>query len=383
MMKISSQISAYIGSLPAKTKLSEYPLTKLDSSKIEGIQKGIPVFDGLKMEDIAFITKRLETLNLFRGCKWGCSHCLKNALAPKSGRESILFEDLKRFVYGFKELSERLGFDVLNGNKYLNIVDDSNPIDVPINGLSREHSVAEGMQLIYDKLGIPTLFVTSGWTDRRNGRYKYSTDAAKRIVNMVQKNPDSVKEVQISINPFLETRNYPFRMARTLMTFLDLFKIDKARIIYRHAGEGNKGFDAEAAKEIYARIYEDLKFLADSKLEGVPQLKPEVVTQFDKSHLIEPSGRGRKFFPFGKNMKLQRELIQDSLDWNRMSREEQRESLLNRALKCVDIDGKIYTTKPANAEYVNTPIEMTIPTNIRLNYIDTEKPNPIFSDIEV
>ena len=382
-MKISSQISTYIDSLPTKIKLSEYPLTKLDPSKIEGIQNGIPLFDGIKIEDITFITKKLETLNLFRGCKWGCLHCTKNAMAPKEGRESILFEDLKRFVYGFKELNERLGFDVLNGNKYLNIIDDSNPIDIPIRGLSREHSVAEGMQLIYDKLGIPTLFTTTGWTDKRNGRYKYSIDAAKRIVNMVQKNPDSVKEVQISINPFLETRNYPFRMARTLMTFLDLFKIDKAKIIYKHAENNNKGFDSEAANEIYTRIYEELKQLIDSKLESFPQLRPENVTEFDKSHLIEPSGRGRKFFPFGKNMRLQKELTKDALNWEKNNKEEQREILLNNSHKCIDIDGKIYTTNLSNAEFINTPIEFKIPTNIRLNYIDTKKPNKIFSNIEV
>ena len=139
MMKISPKISTYVKELPNAVKLSKYPLTKMDSAKLEGIQYGIPLFEGVKFDDIAFITKQLETLNLFRGCKWGCKHCLKNAMAPKPGRESILFEDLKRFVYGFKQLSERLGFDVLNGNKYLNIIDDSNPIDVPIKGLSREH----------------------------------------------------------------------------------------------------------------------------------------------------------------------------------------------------------------------------------------------------
>ena len=383
MMKISPEISTYVRELPNAVKLSKYPLTKMDSAKLEGIQYGIPLFEGVKFDDIAFITKQLETLNLFRGCKWGCKHCLKNAMAPKPGRESILFEDLKRFVYGFKQLSERLGFDVLNGNKYLNIIDDSNPIDVPIKGLSREHSVAEGMKLIYEKLGIPTLFVTSGWTDMRNGRYKYSIDAAKRIVNMVRKNPDSVKEVEISINPFLETRNYASRMARTLLTFLDLFKIDKASIIFRHADEEYPAYNKNAASNLYQDIYKELKRHCDFNLESIPQLKPEVVTKFDKSHLIEPSGRGRKFFPIGKNMKLQKELIQDSLEWELMSKEEQREALLNRALKCVDIDGGIYTTKPSNANFVNTPIELTIPTDIKLNYINKDKPNPIFSDIEV
>ena len=82
-------------------------------------------------------------------------------------------------------------------------------------------------------------------------------------------------------------------------------------------------------------------------------------------------------------MKLQEELIQDSLDWGVNSKGTQRQILLNNSLKCVDIDGSIYTTKPSNATYVATPIELTIPTDIKLNYINKEKPNPIFSDIEV
>ena len=386
MINLSSRISTYIGSVPNKVKLSEYPLTKLDLAKIDGIQEGIPLFKGLKIEDIAFITKRLETLNLFRGCKWGCSHCLKNAVAPKKGRESILFEDLLRFVDGFKTLSERLGFNSLNGNKYINIIDDSNPIDLPIKGLSREHSVAEGMKQIYDKLNIPTLFVTSG-VDTKS---KYSLNATKEIVDMVKKEPNSVEDVQISVNPFLNLKGYTDRMAKTLFEFLDLFKIDKASIIYRHGGVNgvnngvsNMGVDEVSAGKLYEEIYKKLQELSGSKLESLPQLKPEIVTEFDKSHLIEPSGRGRKFFSEERNLKLQQELIQDSLDWGVMSKEEQRETLLNRALKCVDIDGTVYTTKPSSAEYVNTPIELTIPTDIKLNYINKEKPNPIFSDIEV
>ena len=383
MVNLSAQMSTYARNLPTGVKMSEYPLTKIDLTKIDGIQRDIPLFKGVRIEDIAFITKRLETLNLFRGCKCGCSHCLKDAIAPKFGRESILFEDLKRFVSGFKKLSERMGFDVLNGNKYINIIDDSNPIDIPVRGLKKTHGVDEAMKLIYDTLRIPTLFVTSGLPTERTQNIRYANKMAANIVDMVKKNPDSVEEVQISINPFLKKEDYSFRMARTLFAFLDLFNMGKARIIYRHAQDGYKGYDAKAAKDIYTEIYNLLKLHSHSKLEGIPQLKPEVVTEFDKSHLIEPSGRGRRFFSKEQNYKLQQELIQDSLDWADMSKEEQREVLLNNSLKCVDIDGRIYTTKPSNAESVNTPIEITIPTDIKLNYINKEKPNKIFSDVEV
>ena len=68
MINLSSHISTSLREIPTKVKLSEYPLTKIDLSKIDGIQQDIPLFKGVKIEDIAFITKRLETLNLFRGC---------------------------------------------------------------------------------------------------------------------------------------------------------------------------------------------------------------------------------------------------------------------------------------------------------------------------
>lgn len=55
----------------------------------------------------------------------------------------------------------------------------------------------------------------------------------------------------------------------------------------------------------------------------------------------------------------------------------------DNAVKCIDIDGSVYTTKPSSAEYVATPIELTIPTDIKLNYINKEKPNKIFSDINI
>ena len=164
MMNSLSSINTYIKQLPNSIKESKYPLSKLDTKFLEGIQSGIPLFQGekhLTMNSISFLSTRFETLNLFRGCTVGCSHCLKDAQA--NGHRSILFEDLERFLNGFKTLNERLGFNVFNGNKYLSIVDDSNPSDFPIEGKDRKHSIVEAIEKIYEKLNIPILFVTSGW----------------------------------------------------------------------------------------------------------------------------------------------------------------------------------------------------------------------------
>lgn len=384
--------------IPANIKNSSFPLTRINPQHVEGIQKGIPLFDGVGIKDIAFITKRFETLNLFRGCNLGCSHCLKDAKPLKNG--TILFEDLVRFLDGFKALNERLGFNVFQGNKYVNIIDDSNPSDIPIMGKSRNHSVNEALKMIYEKINLPSIFVTSGW----NSASKYSQQSSEELAGMIEKNPDFVKSVEVSINPFsgimeksreaLRENNqnraeffrnvYTDRMANALKVFLKLFGTGKASIIYRHAPDykGNELVGESETRRLYEEIYSKLEKMTGSALENIPYLRPENLTSFDKSHLIESSGRGRRFFPQDRNLKEQQELIDEALELEMMSPDERSKELLDCAVKCVDIDGKVYATMPASkVEYISAPIELTVPTNIRLNYENKSAVPPVFSDI--
>ena len=402
-MKPISNISTYINKIPNSIKDSKYPLTQLNLQNLEGVQRDICLFNGekpLTMDVISFITKRFETLNLFRGCTVGCSHCLKDAKAEDS--RSILFEDLLRFLDGFKTLNERLGFNVFNGNKYLSIVDDSNPSDFPILGKDRKHSVVEAIKEIYDKLNIPVLFVTSGW----NKGSSYAQKASEELANAIQKNPSMIESVDISINPFVGIleksreasknhnqdkadffRNvYTSRMANTLATFLNVLTNNKAQIIYRHApsAEGNELVDENAAKQLYEEIYLKLRKIVGSKLDDIPMLKPEQLTQFDKSHLIEASGRGRRFFRAETNFLEQQQLIDEVIDWEGLSEQEKFAKLRDGALKCIDINGNVYTTMPASqVDYISAPIELTLPTKIQLNYENKKPTTPVFSDIDL
>ncbi len=391
---------SFLNQISSQVRNTKYPLTNVNLSQFEGVQKDIPLFKNVLLEDIAFLTKRFETLNLFRGCSVGCSHCLKDAKPIKNG--TVLFEDLERFLDGFKLLSERFGFNVLQGNKYLNIIDDSNPSDIPIRGKSRTHSVIEGMKLIYDKINIPTIFVTSGW----NRASKYAEANANELVYMIQKNPNSVASVEVSINPFSslmeKSRNalkndnkinadffrniYTERMAHTLAVFLKLFENGKAKVIYRHAPDYKKNelVGEKETRRLYEEIFSKLRKKVGSELENIPNLKPEILTAFDKSHLIESSGRGRQYFPPEVNLKEQNELIKEALEWDILSPEEKRKELLDYSIKCVDINGKVYTTMPAKkVDFISAPIEITVPTNIRLNYENKTEFSPIFSDIEL
>ena len=403
MINSSASINTYIKQLPNSIKESKYPLSKLDTKFLEGIQSGIPLFQGekhLAMNSISFLSTRFETLNLFRGCTVGCSHCLKDAQA--NGHRSILFEDLERFLNGFKTLNERLGFNVFNGNKYLSIVDDSNPSDFPILGKDRKHSVVEAIEKIYEKLNIPILFVTSGW----NKGSGYAQKASEELANAIKKNPSMIESVDISINPFVGIleksreasknnnqdkadflRNvYTSRMANVLATFLNAFASNKAQIIYRHApnAEGNELVNEVATKKLYEEIYTKLKKLVGSAIDNIPQLKPEELTRFDKSHLIESSGRGRQFFSSEINLREQEQLIDEAIEWECLSNEEKFKTLNDYALKCVDIDGSVYATMPSNkVDYISAPIELTIPTDIKLNYENKTPTKPVFSDIDL
>ena len=402
MINSSASINNYIKQLPKSIKDSKYPLSKLDTQFLEGIQSGIPLFQGekhLAMNSISFLSTRFETLNLFRGCTVGCSHCLKDAQA--NGHRSILFEDLERFLNGFKTLNERLGFNVFNGNKYLSIVDDSNPSDFPILGKDRKHSVVEAIEKIYEKLNIPILFVTSGW----NKGSGYAQKASEELANAIQKNPSMIESVDISINPFVGIleksreasknnnqdkadflRNvYTSRMANVLATFLNAFASNKAQIIYRHApnAEGNELVSEVATKKLYEEIYTKLRKLVGSAIDNIPQLKPEELTRFDKSHLIESSGRGRQFFSSEINLREQEQLIDEAIEWECLSNEEKFKTLNDYALKCVDIDGSVYATMPSNkVDYISAPIELTVSTDIKLNYENKTPTKPIFSDID-
>ncbi len=403
MMNSISGINTYINKISDSVKSGKYPLSRIDLSRLEGIQQGIPLFQGeklLTMDLIAFITKRLETLNLFRGCTVGCSHCLKDAKAE--GNRSILFEDLERFLDGFKLLNERLGFNVFNGNKYLSIVDDSNPSDFPIRGKTSSHSIVEAIKDIYEKLNIPILFVTSGW----NKGSDYAQKTSEELASMIQKNPSMIESVDISINPFVGIleksreasknnnqdkadflRNvYTSRMANVLSVFFKALEQNKAKIIYRHAPniEGNEFVNENATKKLYEEIYAKLQKIVGAAIEKVPKLKPENLTQFDKSHLIEASGRGRRFFRAETNFLEQQQLIDEAIDWECLNEREKFEKLRDGALKCIDINGNVYATMPASkVDYISAPIELTLPTPIQLNYENKKPTTSVFSDIDL
>ena len=384
MVYVPKTSREFLSRIPSHIKVSEFPLTKFDASKLEGFQKEYSVFKGISMRDIAFITKNLDTINFFRGCNTACLHCPKKAIAPKFGRESILYEDFKHFIMALSCMSERLGFNILNGSKNINISDDSDFFGKRVKGQRRDYSVAELIQFLYEHLRVPVSFFTTGWKPRtgRSSGYREIHDASRRLNYLVKNNPDAINEVKVQVNPFIKEEGYVLRMADTIRVLLDLFKMQKAKIVYKHSATNDAEYGEQAAKRLYEKIYAELE-RGGVNLEYIPELNPDFVTKSSKNNWILPIGRGRAFMPKSQEDYFETEYSKEKERWENLSVEDKRAELLENSRKCLDIDGSIYTKKPTNIFYGASQIEVNVPTDIKLNFIDKSKPNPIYRELEL
>ena len=300
----TQNISRYLAQNARRISSTPFPLEKLEMAKIEGIQKGIKLFEGLKMQDIKFLTKWFQVLNLARGCREGCTFCLRNAQAPIKETltqiNTILWEDLQRFVDGFSKLSERIGENVLNGNSHITLFEDANLPLAKIKDLNGEkHTICDAIDSVYTKLGLPLVFVTAGW----HLNDKASQKSAEEICKYIQDNPNCVKEFGISVNPFHKYKEdvYIEKMANTLKTFLPLYKngFEIGIVILKYNFPNGIDSDKngyESAKKLYEKIYEKLKQISDFNLEEYEILKPQNVCKHSDNNYIENKGRGQNFF---------------------------------------------------------------------------------------
>ena len=175
---------------------------------LEGIQDGIKVFDGLSLKDISFIGENLHTIATKQGCYSRCIHCYAQAQKPLESKKNnnivntILFEDLKALVHGFRILEKRTGLSFTSAkiqDNYKALVYDADCIDIAINDLKGNvYEFPELANMIYKTLHQKCIFDTSGWNPR-NTRLQ---QRAERIAEYYSKNKDSLYQFNISINPF-------------------------------------------------------------------------------------------------------------------------------------------------------------------------------------
>lgn len=390
---VSQNVSRYLKSLSKEHLAADFPLGNIDLSKVEGIQKDIPLFFNSTMQEIKFLTKNFSVLNIAQGCNSECSHCLRNAKRP-SAQSTILWDDLERFTGGVEALNERLGFDIFQGNNYLVLHDDFNPPEVLLkdaNGSS--YNFADALKLVFKKLHIPIETVTSGW----NKSDSVSEKAAADVVDFFQKMPEANALTSISVNPFhgiLEKSRklardgnpemarfwrevYTDRIAHAIETFLPVFKEGKASLIYRHAGGDFAKTDvgAKETANLYREIYQKLAKRLGNSFTEIEDLKPEKFEEELPVRFIEAKGRGRRYFSAQENFEKQKNLISEKNKWETSSPGERAKNAYDYTIKEVDIRGNVYG---------GTLSESLIKTDIQLNYKNKDVPSiPLYSDIKL
>ena len=232
-------------------------LKELDLKKIDGIQSGIKIFEGMNAKEVAFICDNLAEIAIYRGCSGYCGHCYVSAKAPiREDGEHIhrmSFEDYKDLTDGFKTLRERLGFSVGSSiTDDISLFRDADCMELELVDKSgKKYDFIELADMAYDAFGKQLLFDTHGWSKSN----KKMQQRAERFVEYYSRpeNSEKLSQINISINPFswlnmksidalkkndiekykLNRDAYTSRMANVLYTFTPLLKDKKFDVIVR------------------------------------------------------------------------------------------------------------------------------------------------------
>ena len=176
-----------------------------NAKKREGIQAGIPVFENLSMAQIIQIAKDKIEFVIKRGCSNMCIHCYADAKPEiyhlrQNKSTTISIEDADNFFNGFKELSERLNFNILGyKGEYATLFHDADSSTVFLK--DKTGKTLDYLDLatkIHELTNSSVLFDTSGWNIQDKITQKRMEDLVKKAKNG---NYEFV-EFNISINPF-------------------------------------------------------------------------------------------------------------------------------------------------------------------------------------
>lgn len=360
-------------------------LSKLNIERLNGIQDGIEVFEGLSMAEIEFISSNLKRVLLSRGCRNNCDHCMVSAQIPPPSRKentihTIMWDDYLKLTDGYKELNNRLGFNAVSNIDYMVLIDDADPISLKSydkNG--KPHNIAEAIEIAHDTFNQKILFDTAGWYKID----KWSKRAAEDLVDYAKDNPETFYQFNISINPFVnimkkslelgnrgcpeseaKLRNiYTERMADVLMTFSPLQRVFEDAgckdigVLLRYAPDedNNKGYTREDLEILYDEIMEkyEQKF-RELPPEEQEELLPALIhfrkAKDENSSQIFNMGRGEKYYEKHYSVELPT-----------------KKDLLDRGKKYIDINGQIVVTTNGLDK---------ASTDIQLNYDNRNKFTP-------
>ena len=279
-----------------KQHISYKDINLYDINKLEGIQKGIEVFNGLSMEQIKFLAQHSTEFVVQRGCHNMCAHCYANAMPPSHQKASdkinkINFEDFEKLYCGFKELNKRLGFNIFKSskNEYNTLFHDADSSMIFLQDKNGKiYDYLDLAKMIYELTGKLVLFDTAGWNIK-------DKKTQERMENLVQKainsNDYDFMEFNISTNPFhslnhralqhLKSGNYEkyekfrdlytTRMANVLFTFTPLIEEERLNLLVRtlpNETKNARGYREDDLLDLYNEIFLKLKKLYEQDYES-------------------------------------------------------------------------------------------------------------------
>jgi len=356
----------------------ELQLSDFDLDKLNGIQYGIEVFDGLNMKEIGYLMAN-SILLLNRGCNNMCSHCMYDARPNSKSTnaiDAISFEDLNGFLDGISRLSANLD-DKIDFSYSLQpiLFLDSDCIDINIQDKDgKSYDYIDCAELIKSHLSnFSTYFDTAGWNPASNSS-KQKT--AQKLVEYLKqtKGQGAIGGVNVSINTFhplytINREKYVERMANVLLCFAPLLDVEgvEYHLLFRNKKPDGSDTDNIHGSAQTDKLREDIfnklgELLEQSEDETVRSAKKRYLQKYkekfreSKNIEIFKAGRARQLF---KNTTLHPNVSKDALNMR---------SMLSSSEAVINPNGEVVLLR-AEEGWSNK-------TDIKLNFKNKDKAVP-------
>ena len=386
------------------TPIKYWTLDKFNMDKLECIQKGLKTIGNLTMKQIKSIADRTLAITLQRSGNNMCAHCYADARPESFYRDKntiskIDFDDFKNFCEDFQTLNKRMGFNIFKRKHHLDhqvlFHDSDSAMIIAKDKTGKEYDYLDLSKMLHDTCNEDVLFDTTGW----NIQDKKTQKRMENLVEKFNKNYDEYKFVQfnLSFNPFqslyynsiLKEREgkheiaqklrevYTTRMANAINTFIPLIENEH----YENFNIISRSFPNTKIQETQDFQQKDLENLWNEVKEKIVanyikdcdkyitlgiitreqlNFRAEKIKNILSQYVNKPetdigiTGHLTKNFRVENTRKTMNE-VSPNADNKIISK--------NMMVALIDLNGKVYFTN-----YLET-----YPTNIQLNYINTNK----------
>ncbi len=371
-----------------------WDLNNWNLKKLEGIQYGIDVFEGVNIRQIYLLYKHLGMITTSRGCSNGCIHCYVDAKPTQISKNAeqisaFSWEDLSSITKGFKTLNQRLGLSPLpiQTKKILAPFLDSDSMEIILKNKDNiEYDMTEIAHEIYTSMDKKVLFDTAGW----NPKSTKMQQRAEKYVQYMLSNENEFCGFNISLNPFHKLnakyieyiksnpakaqifRNlYTERMANVFYTFTPLFDKSLFRILNRalpNDFDCDPNFKVDAHRQLIKEIREKLEEKYISSNMPSEEIKKYLQLFDEKTSEIAE----KRLFPLGRLKSIVKNFTEDFnfIKNNHLENLKDPTNAINHygGELVLDCNGRVYLFDLID----------TIPTDIQLNISNRDKQTPQF-----